>query len=241
MKYLKLAFVGVGVILAILFSVQIVDPNLADDKQADVDFTAPPEDVIRSSIQHTSKQSFTYEMLLSETEHPDPNETEFFMRVEVEESAREYSSVGPLGYEHTYGNDAAMWKKLGKNRSWSIHPFEHTTFKPILAKPFRNLEPQNGRITIVEETDSTIVYRVNNTSLISYRGSEFFATITIDKETGYAVAVTSGPANSSIPAKFVHIRLYDLGETSVSRPDDLGFSIQELFWDLIRGPVSPIE
>lgn len=65
--------------------------------------------------------------------------------------------------------------------------------------------------------------------------------MTIDKETGYAVAVTSGPVNSSNPTKFVHVRLYDIGETSVSRPDDLGFSMRESFWDLIRGPVSPIE
>lgn len=163
------------------------------------------------------------------------------MRVKVEESAKEYSSAGPLGEEHTYGNDAATWKKFGRNQSWSIHPFEYTTFKPILTEPFKNLDLQNGGITVVEETDSTIIYRVNNTSLISHRGSEFFATIIIDKEAGCAVAVTSGPANSSVPAKFVHVRLYDIGETSVSRPDNLGFSMQELFWDLLRGPVSPIQ
>lgn len=241
MRQINKVLIGVGVTLAILLSIQIVDPNLANDEQTEVDFTAPPEDVMRTSIQHTSEQSFTYEMLLSETRNPSPNETEFLMRVKVGDSATEYSSVGPLGEEHTYGNDAATWKKFGKNQSWSIHPFEHTTLKSILANPFRNLEPQNGSITVVEETNSTIVYRVNNTSLRSYGGSEFFTTITIDKETGYTVAVKSGSADNSDPLKYINIRICDLGETSVSRPDDLGFSIQELFWDSIRGPVSPIE
>lgn len=144
MRNKNIVLAGVGVILVVLLSIQIVDPSLATDEQTEVAFTAPPKEVIRTSIQHTSEQSFTYEMLLSETQNPSPNEMEFFMQVEVEESAKEYSSVGSLGKGYTYGNDAITWRKYGRNQSWSAHPFGHSTIKPILTEPFRNLELQNG-------------------------------------------------------------------------------------------------
>lgn len=67
MKHRNIVLAGVGVTLVVLLSIQIVDPSLATDEQTEVDFTAPPKEVIRTSIQHTSEQSFTYEMLLSET------------------------------------------------------------------------------------------------------------------------------------------------------------------------------
>jgi len=229
----------VGVIVAGA-ALRMSTPTPADPP--DIDTGEEPSTLLNQSICHLQLSNHRYERAVVEHNDSGPDDRYVRSRGVVQNTEYQYYREeiygGPTTIER-YGNDAMGYHRTD-DQQWTTH--RPSRFGGYTITVTEDGPPPDPRI--VERSDDQIFLEVTTASAIYVVGTggyddaqEHTLTIALDGDTGrirrIKRTVKYSPERNS--DNFTIMTTIGYNDTTVTRPDDLGFRSQELRWDIYDG------
>lgn len=213
---------------------QVVDPRLTDSNSPkQVDFSDPPAQIVTDLVINLNRIDHTYTVVASPNRSSPGDEEKLVKKLKVENTDQEYVAYGTLGKNGTkiYGNDAVTWARSPNDGKWHLNTQTRYAYPADNdLNPFDVSAIEQGHVT--NETSTRIVIRINSSTL---KGTDtgLYTLFYINKKSKHIEKAVEIHHNSeSKPYKTV--RFYDVNNTTIERPNEIGFSLIELITDLAR-------
>jgi len=237
----RLAIAGaIVLLLSAVVVVQMLDPQFEERTPPEVDFSEPPNEVAADAAEQFEYVDYAYRV---DVKYNGSDGWRQLVVTQVDHTQRAYRSVGPGGEDETviYGTTTTAFVRPTAGEEWSV------VGKPELVYPVKRLTQPIfvGRIradkaNIVSEGRSTVTIRVDVNPMKIEGGLPGNASIVVNKDTGMIESVHVAYEPPEMETRYLRLKVTEKG-TNVARPEAIGLSLSEAFWDLLRGPLFRID
>lgn len=237
---------GLVVLAALVAGYQLLDPRLGGQQTVEVDTDS--DNATKIAVQSVRKlQTQNYRVVESTARNvslnPPPAALETRLNISISNSQRRFHTRQYYDGEtaHVYGNGHYAYTKAFGDDDW-----EANTGRPFDAETNMLHSPQawgSMPVSIQSRNESAVVLRVTNTTRFydvtwGVQGdgpeTETVATITVDRESGLVRRYTVWQNLPDGGTEYSTYRFADYGETTVERPEGIGFNTDELVADLLE-------
>lgn len=240
-KYLVLAFL---ILTTSIVSYQLIDPKL-EEQPTEIDLAESPAEIAYDGLRQTQTWDYTYTETWTVTVE---NETKTvrISRTKVEHSDDQYfreyfTDRFAIDTTAKYGNEVRDWLKYDSwTRDSTLHPY-HDEYSP-----FERLgHVRTANVTVVNQSDDVLVLRIENRSTVDevtryfepQKRSNSTLTLSIDRKDGHLrKATVRNVSTNLVEKKIVTYQFNDFGETTVTRPDGIEYTLDEFLRDLFDKP-----
>lgn len=237
----RVAVVGaVLVLLSAIVVVQVLDPQFGERTPPEVNFSEPPNEVAADAAKQFEYVDYAYRV---DMKYNGSDGWRQWGVAWVDHSNQSFRKVGPGGEreEVLYGTTSAGFVRPTVDEGWIV------VGRPAFVYPAKSVtQPTYGKrlseanAYVVDENPSTITIQteINPVKAIGhYPGT---AKLVVNKSSGLIDSIHVVYEPGRYGTQYLRLQVVEKG-TSVHRPDGIGLSSKEIFWDLVRGPLFRID
>lgn len=228
--------VAVVLLLGAVAAIQLADPRFGERTPPEVNFSEPPEEVAADAATQFKYVDYAYRIDFRRNRTDDWRQVR---TMRVDHSDREYYKTGPMGQDGVviYGTDAVTFVRPGSDNSWRITAIQEALYPALpITQPFRPESIRDSNAESIFENSSIKRIKVFTHPVKIAQYSSGTAILSIQKDSGLIECAYISYTPGQTRPIYLHFHLTSV-EVNVNRPSKIGPSIQELFWDVVRGPL----